>query len=290
LDYLNPGSLKEALNIKGHYGKEVTVLAGGTDLLVRMKSGKEAPSHLLDLQQAGPDHIQLNSDVRIGAMASLSEIVDHQGLQEKYPILAEAAREVGAIQTRTLATLGGNICTGIPSADMIPPLLVLDSQLVLSSSRGDRVIRLEDFLLGPRQLLLEEDEIVTEIIIPGRKSPGRQGFAFLKVGKRKALRLSIINVAIKLELDPDSDVINDITMVMGTVAPVPLRLRKVEEFMSGRKLTGELVTEATPLIKESISPRTSLRASKEYRLYLAETLFARGLELARQRAQGGEVQ
>lgn len=289
MDYFSPGSLREALDIRSQYGEEVTLLAGGTDLLVRMKDGKETPARLLDLAGAGLDYVQCGEDVRIGAMVSLNHIVENPELREKHPILAEAAREVGAVQTRSLATLGGNICTGIPSADMIPALLVLDSQVVLRSRRGERVIRLEDFVAGPRQLRLEEDEILTEVVVPAGNSLRQRGFAFLKVGKRKALRLSIINLAVKLELEPGSDVIRDIAVAMGTVAPVPLRLRQVEEYMTGRELSEGLVAEAIPLVKESISPRTSLRASKEYRLYLAENLFKRGLELARQRAGGGET-
>lgn len=286
MEYLNPASFVEAIKMKQEYGKEAAVLAGGTDLLVRVKAGKEFPNILLDLNNTGLNYIKLDSATHIGAMTTLSEVLAHEGLAKKHPVLLEAAKEVGAVQTRTLATLVGNICTGIPSADMALPLLNLDTNVHLSSAKGNRVINLEDFFLGPRRILLEDNEIVREISIPNSTPIGAKGFAFLKVGKRKAMRLSVVSIALSLDIDPENNIINEIKIAMGTVAPIPLRLKKAEELMTGKKLEDELIKESVDVIKNSISPRSSLRASKEYRMLLAETLFKKALNIAMERALG----
>jgi CO/xanthine dehydrogenase FAD-binding subunit len=288
MEYLSPTSLTEALKLKQEYQKGATIIAGGTDLLVRVKSGKESPKAILDLNHTGLNYIRLASNIEIGAMTSLTEIIEYDGLKQDCPILAEAAKEVGAIQTRSLATLVGNICTGIPSADMALPLLVLDASVVIEKVDGKREISIEDFFKSPRQIAVNDDEIVTEIIIPNTLPKGKKGSVFIKVGKRKAMRLSIVSVALNLDIDPETNIINDIKIAMGTVAPVPIRLKKIEELMVGKKLDNELVIQTKELIKDNISPRTSLRASKEYRQHLAEALFTRALKIAQNRALGRE--
>ena len=288
MEYVNPLSLKQALEAKRHYGKDAALLAGGTDLLLRVKSGKESPKALIELNNLSLNYINLQEKtLNIGAMTSLSQILKNEHLNKYYGVIGEAAKEVGAAQTRTLATLGGNICTGLPSADMALPLLILDSTVVLSSLEQDRDISLEEFFFSPRQTILKNSEILTEIKVPKPNPAGNSGAVFLKVGKRKAMRLSIVSIALSLDIDPSNNIINDIKVAMGTVSPLPLRLKEVERLMIGEKLENTLITEAINTLPSSISPRTSLRATREYRTYLAKTLFQKALGVARQRALGG---
>ena len=289
MEYINPLNLDQALEAKKYYGKKGVLLAGGTDLLIRIRAQKETPTALLELNQINLNYINFGpSFLNIGAMTSLRRIIMDNSLKKEYSILAETAKEVGAVQTRTLATLGGNICTGITCADMALPLLILDSNVVASSMEENRVISLENLFLGPRQISLNDNEILTEIVIPKIKPSGRCGFAFLKIGKRKAMRLSVASIALSIDIDPINRIINDVKIAMGTVAPIPIRLRRIENLMIGKKLEQELISEATTAMDSSISPRTSLRASKEYRNHLAKVLFTRALNIAEQRALGGE--
>lgn len=288
MEYIRPLNLKQALETKLHYGKDAAVLAGGTDLLIRIRAKKEAPKALLDLEKVDLNYINIEpAKLKIGAMTTLRRIILDESLKY-YPIIAETAKEVGAQQTRTLATLGGNICTGIPSADMALPLLVLEASLVIKSMDETKIISLEDFFHGPREIALDDNEILTEINIPRIVPSGCKGYAFLKIGKRKAMRLSIASIALNLDIDPENKIINDIKIAMGTLAPVPIRLKNVEKLMIRNKLEEKLVNEAADAVIDNISPRTSLRASKEYRTHLAKVLFIRALNIAEQRALGGD--
>ncbi|MEW5783951.1 MAG: FAD binding domain-containing protein [Bacillota bacterium] len=286
--YIFPADLPEALRILAGEEYGVTVLGGGTDLLVRVRDGKERPGALLDLSSLNLDYIEeKEAGVVIGAMTSLTKVIDHAVIRRRYPILAEAAAEVGGFQTRNMGTIGGNICTGLPSADMAIPLLVLEAKLNTVSLDGAEIIPVDRFFIAPRKIRLAPGALLKEIIVSSDRGNGARGSSFIKFGKRKAMRLCIISVGVNLLVDPATKVIDTIRIAMGTMSPIPLRLYKVEAFMTGKPLSDALLKEAVAIMETEISPRTSLRATCEFRTDLARVLLKRAVNLSAGRAMEG---
>jgi carbon-monoxide dehydrogenase medium subunit len=187
------------------------------------------------------------------------------------------------MQTRSLGTVGGNICNGTPSADLTIPLLAYGARIRVRSLAGERMIKLCDFFLAPRRTALRKGEIVTAIELFTPRS--NCGAAFGKVGRRRAMRLAVVNAAACLKME--GGVVRDVRLAMGTVAPIPVRLYRTEEFLRGRELTPPLLEEATAMMAGEISPRSSVRASAEYRREIAGVLLKRILTGALIRALAG---
>lgn len=283
ISYVSPKTLEEALTVLARNPDTTAVLAGGTDLMVRVRDGKETPQTLLDISRLGLDKILVTDQgVSIGAMTDLTSIVEHPVLKEQFQVLSESAQEVGGLQTRNMGTIGGNVCTGLPSADVAIPLLVLGAEFILSGSEGERIVPADEFFLAPRKIDLRPDELLTEIrfALP----PEEFGSAFIKFGKRKAMRLCIMNIGVALSLDSQFGAISSCRLAMGTAAPVPLRLTKTEAFLQGKQWNSETEAEAVTIMETEIKPRTSLRATKEYRQNLARVLLKRAVTLSIKRA------
>ena len=276
-EYLSPANLTEALcTLDGLKGKKMQVLAGGTDLIPWLRGRVKDVDYLVDLAALGLDHIVFEPEqARIGALVTFAALGEHPDVRAKLPAVAEAALHVGAVQTRNQATIGGNLCSAVPSLDGAPALLVLGATLRLQSQAGERLVPIEKFFLGPRRTVLQPGEILTEIIVPLR-----DGFtaSFLRMGRRKALTLSIVNVAAGLALDGQQ--ISHARIALGAVAPTPLRAYKAEQFLAGQTLTAQLFAEAAEVAATEISPISDLRASADYRRKISVVLVRRALEVA----------
>jgi len=289
--YYSPQTYEEALTVLSTSAEQMKILGGGTDLLIRIRDNREKPEALLDISQLDLSYINSTADKTIvGSMTSLNEILEHANFPEPLNILKEAAGEVGGFQTRSSGTIGGNICTGVPTADMTLPLLALEANLFLESQQGNRIISLNDFFVAPRKTVLNKDEILKEIIIKnGECKEGQWGSAFIKIGKRKAMRLAVMNIAVVMNINPADLRINKIRAAMGAVAPVPLRLCKVEDYLTGKIYSKAVVNEAKEILLAEINPRDSFRSSREYRMDLATVLFERALAKSLNRAlRGGD--
>jgi len=281
-EYLKPTNLSNALEVLDDLkDKNMQVLAGGTDLIPWMRARVKEVDHLVDLADAGLNHIVFDHDqARIGATVTFAEIFADPEVRLKLPAIAEAAGVVGAVQTRNLATLGGNLCSAIPSSDGAPALLVLGASLRLQSKNNDRLVPIEQFFLGPRRTVLQPGEVLTEIVVPLREDFTA---SFLRQGRRKALTLSIVNSAAGFAMDGQK--ISEARIALGAVAPIPLRATKAEQFLLGKKITSELFAEAAAVAATEISPISDLRASADYRRKISMVLVRRALEnaLARQK-------
>jgi carbon-monoxide dehydrogenase medium subunit len=196
-------------------------------------------------------------------------------IQETFPALVKAANSVGAVQTRSLATLGGNICSAVPSCDSAPILIALGAKLLLRDKSNERIIAIEDFFKGPRRSALNSGELLSEIVIPLPKNGSKANF--IKLGRRKALTLAIANGAAMLELDKDNKV-QVCRIALGAVGPVPIRTRKAETFLIGKEASSENIAIAAEIAIGEISPITDIRASAEYRLKMSQVIVKRALE------------
>ncbi len=272
-DYLRPKSLKEALQQKKTIA-DAKFISGGTDLLVQIKNRELQPPALISLRSI-PElaSIEINGGARIGALATISDIIQHNELGLNYPVLLEAARRLGSVQIRNVATVGGNLCNCSPSADMALPLLVLEAKVRLRTAKARREIPLSEFFKGPGKSCLSSDEILTDILLdpPHQKAKA----TFLKKGRVK-MDLAIASLAVLLEMERGK--CRKARIAAGSVAPVPLRLYKVEDLFEGAAISKDLVSKAQQLASEIVSPITDIRATEEYRRQIVGVYVRRGLE------------
>lgn len=290
-ELLQPRSLAEALELKRDYAERAKILAGGTDLLVLLKDGKiktEAVMSLRHLRELNFIRAE-ESGVTLGALASHSAVAASSVIRERFPDLAEACAQVGAAQIQNLGTVGGNICNASPAADTAPPLLLMDALLTLASARGgERRIPIHDFFLGPRQTVLQADEILKEIFIP--RISGRRGATYLKLGRRQAMEIAIVGLGVAIHLNGSDQVVSECRVAMGSVAPTVVRARDAEKILRDREITNELVDEVAAVAADAARPISDVRASAQYRLDMIRVLCRQATQaaLARARKSKGE--
>jgi len=288
-DYMAPTTLAKALQLKKKWGDKARVISGGTDLILRMRDKVLSPALLIDLQQLPlHDIVVAGDELRLGAAVSLSQVLANSEIGRLFPALSVACREFAGPPIRNRGTLGGNIVNASPAADMVPPLIAYDANIVLSSSRGDRVLPLVEFFVGPGQSVLTADEILTEIRLP--LMPPMSAATFIKLGQRRSMAISQVNLATRLSVD-ESNIISEARIVLGAVAPVPVRALLAEQVITGEVLSEELLCAAAQKACEEITPISDVRASHSYRLEMAGVLLRRALlatrdQLARNAADG----
>jgi carbon-monoxide dehydrogenase medium subunit len=297
-DYLKPKTVEEAFALLNQYGKKAVLIAGGTDVIVRVKQKNMSPELLISLQGIpGLDRIEYDGTLRIGPMVTHRTIEKSESIRKEFSALADAVDVLGSAQIRNVATIGGNICTAAPSADTVGPLLALGAQLKLKGSKSERTIPIDQFFSGPGQTVLSQGEILTEISIP--KPLPNTGSAYWKHQRRQALDLPILGVAVLLSLDkatvtcsdllcttsPISTVLHsleedelackEIRIALGVAAPTPMRARKAESLLRGKKISDELLERVAITAAEEAQPRDSIRGEAWYRRDMIKVLVKR---------------
>lgn len=277
--YLRPENLAEAAAARLDNGPGAHFLAGGTDLLVRNRLKTTDLGCAIDLGGIpGLSGISLkDGQIFIGSMTRVAEIEKSDLVKSYIPVLAEAAGLLGSPQVRNLATIGGNLCNGSPSADLTPPLLVLGATLSIFSSRGEKTLGLEEFFLGPSRTILLPDEILTGIAIP--LPPEGVRLAFLKHSLKRSMDIALVNVAAMVSLSGNT--CTDSKIILGAVAPTPMRARGAEAAIMGTVLDEEHIIKAAEAAAGECSPISDLRCSAEYRRELVRVLVGRTLQSLR---------
>jgi carbon-monoxide dehydrogenase medium subunit len=282
-EYTAPTTLEDALRIKKELGADARVIAGGTDLILKMRDKIFAPAMLIDLRRISLDTISLTSDaMRLGAYVTQSQLLASADILKMYPALAEACREFAGPPIRNRGTLGGNIVNASPGADLLPPLLAYDASVVLASSGTDRELPLTEFFTGPGQTIMTPDEILTEIRMP--VMPSRTASAFIKLGQRRSMAIALVSVATRLTLD-EKGVISDARIVLGAVAPTPIRAQAAEKVLTSNPLSDELIEQAAREAQDTAKPISDVRAHEPYRKDMTEVLVRRALVAARDELQ-----
>ncbi len=270
-----PASLDHALEIKRERGTEARVIAGGTDLILKMRDNVLSPSLLIDLRQASLDNIVLSGEyLGVGALATVSRILENADMKRIFPAMPAACHMFAGPPIRNRATLAGNIVNASPAADLLPPAIAYDADIVLSSSGGQRILPLAKFFLGPGQSMIEPDEILTEIRLP--LPAASTAATFIKLGQRRSMTISQVNLATRLSLD-GRGMISAARIALGAVAPVPMRAVAAEAMLAGNKPSEELLRAAARKAREEAAPISDFRASREYRLEMTEVLARRAL-------------
>jgi carbon-monoxide dehydrogenase medium subunit len=279
-DYVKPKSLDEALDLlKGKGNSGIRVYAGGTDVIPRLKARLiPTPKILLDLKGiSGLDYIGYDQEqgLRIGALASISSVASHPAVQERFAVLAQGSFSIASNQVKNRATVVGNICSAVPSADAAPALLCLGAKLLCASVRGERIIDINDFFTGPRKTTLADDELLKEIRIPDLLEGARKGGAYLKLTTRNRMELALVGVGVMVVVV--DGVFREVKIGLGAVAPTPMRAKQAEEALRGEKVGEQVIAEAGRLAAAASLPIDDHRASAEYRRLMVEVLVKRAL-------------
>ncbi len=284
-EFHEPTSVAEAVALGARLGAEGRFLAGGTDLIIQIRRGRIAPRHVVSLHRvAGLDGIEVNGAVRLGALATHRSVERCPHFQESLKALVEGAEVVGGHQIRNVGTVGGNIVNASPAADVVPVLLALDATVTCLGPGGERALPLGDFLTGPGQTARRPGELLTSIRFD--RLPPRSATAFLKAGRRKAMEISVVCVAVRLTLDAARERCLEARIALGAVAPTTMRALGAERALRGQALTDELVRRAGQLAASECQPISDVRASARYRRLLVETLVARAIGRCRARISG----
>ena len=254
--YYRPKDIPEALRILNSLAPDAGILAGGTDLLVNMKNKMEQPADIVSLggirELKGIDFTE--DTIRIGSGTPVSLLARNNELNTRAPALAQAAAGLGSVQIRNRATIGGNICSARPAADLIPPLLVHDAKLSLAGPEGNREVSLNDFVVGSGITTLKPGEILTSIVL--NKPMPLSGGMFMKLGVRRAMEIARVSVAVFLRLNADSEIIEEAGVALGAVGPRAVLSNRAEEILLGEKAHEQLFARAGEAAIEDASPRT----------------------------------
>ncbi len=272
-EYFEPLTVEEVVSLLSKYGDRAKALAGGTDLVVRMKERTLMPQYVVNIGRiADLNYIRFNDDrgLRVGTLTTIREMEQSRLLQPRYSIISQAAGQLADIAVRNVATVGGNLCNAAPSADMAPALVALSAAIKLVSTTGERVVPLENFFTGPGTTVLKPDELLVEIQVP--TPPAHTAGVYLKHSIRGVADLAIVGVAVVLTLDSGNGVCTDAKVVLGAVAPTPMRARKAEAILKGKKLDRELIEKAAQTASDESSPIDDVRSSAEYRREIVKVL------------------
>ncbi len=260
------------------YRPDFRLLAGGTDLLVRLKSGRITPEAVIDIKGI-PDlqgGIQQTNDSLIIAGLTLMAVLESDPLiKNLFPALAEAVHNVGSVQIRNRATIAGNICNASPAADSAPALLIYNAQVNCISPRGERLVPLHQFISSPGRTALAADELVKEIVLP--IPPANQAAAFYRLTRRKGVDLATINLCCQVSTTGLT------RFALGAVGPVPFIVEEKEGLLARTDVSIEEKHDLIDALMQKAAPITDVRASREYRQAMLTVLGKRALSMALER-------
>lgn len=274
-EFFEPTTLAEASRLFAE--EHARLLAGGTDLVIGMKALTETPQSVISLQKI-PGLAGITSDadngITIGAMTKAREVELSADIQQHHTALAEGAAEIGSIQIRNLATIGGNIAHASPAADTVAGLLVADAQVDIASADGERTVSIDELFTGPGQTVLAPGEIITRFRLPSPSS----GSHYIKHKIREVMDLAFIGVAAAVNLD--NGTITDARIGLAAVAPTPIRATEAENLLKGNEPTAELLEQVGEAAAAASSPISDLRCSAEHRKEMVDVLTRRSVQHA----------
>jgi CO/xanthine dehydrogenase FAD-binding subunit len=269
-NFKRPETLREAL--KDYSSENYKLIAGGTDMIVEMRKEKDIDYDILDISGLGElkGIKKEKSKIYIGALTTFSDVFTSAVITKEAPLLKEAVRNAGSLQIRNRGTIGGNICNASPAADSVPALVALDAEVNLVSSDGERTLKLDEFITWPYDTDIKEDEILKSISF---KPAEYTGYHFYKLGRREALAVSRMNVAVMLNIK--KGIIESAVISPGSVMPTPGRVNEAERLAEGNKPSGELFEKAGVKVSEIMIEQSGIRWSTEYKKPVIEQMVKR---------------
>jgi aerobic carbon-monoxide dehydrogenase medium subunit len=277
-EFYQPATLQEASRLLREKGPGGRFLAGGTDLVIAMKEKGLLPNYIVDLKRLPAlSGIRQNPDgsISLGALTTMYEIETSPLIKKKFHFLAQSAAEVGSIQIRNRATIGGNMCNATPSADTAPALIALGASAKISGGAAERSISLEEFFKAPGETVLKADEILTEIIIP--RTPAGLVGEYIKFSPREMMDLAYVGVAVAYDFEPQKRTCAGVRIVLGAVAPTPIRAKRAEATVEGQALSESLAEKAGNIAAEEAKPISDVRSTADYRRAMVAAMTKRAL-------------
>jgi len=278
-EYFAPTTLEEAQSLLRQPGKKIRMIAGGTDLFLKLKDRLIETDWLVDITRIQRLHCireDENQGLRIGATTSIRALEKSTLIQKKYPPIFQAARLLGSIAIRNVGTIGGNLCNAAPSAEMAPVLIGLSARAKILTLQEEKILPLEDFFIGPGQTVLAERDLLTEIQVP--PMPQTSEGVYLKHADRGSIDLAVVGVAAILTLE--KGICRNVKIVLGAVAPKPMRAKKAEEILLGKPIEDTQIEKASKIAAEESKPISDLRASAAYRREIVEVLTRKAIREA----------
>jgi carbon-monoxide dehydrogenase medium subunit len=276
-EYYNVTTTEQAIRLLGEKGERARIVAGGTDLILELERGMRRGIHtLIDITRIpGLDRITLDEDnvIHLGPLVTHNQCAASRLIRERAFPLARASWEVGAPQIRNRSTVAGNLITASPANDTITPLMALDAWVVLASLRGERKVMLQDFYTGVRKTVMQADEALVDIAFPAMNQSQRG--TFIKLALRRAQAISVINVALVVEMEAAT--VKKASITLGAVAPIIIHAGEAEQYLAGKELTEEVIAEAARLAMSASRPIDDIRGSAAYRREMVRVCTARGL-------------
>jgi carbon-monoxide dehydrogenase medium subunit len=282
-DYFEPTTVKEAIKLLSTHGEKAQVLAGGIDLIPRMRKGAIKADYLINIQNIPELEYIKNGGtkgLKFGAMARLHSLETSKEIQKNYPILYEAIHQITSVQTKYMGTAVGNICVGTPASDVATVLLALDAELTIAGDKGERAEPMPKFYVDYLRTSLKQGELVTGVSLP---NPAKStGTAFLNLVRTHA---DIAKISVAVAIIVENDVCKDARIALGSVAPTVFRATKAEAVLKGQKVGSQSIAKAAETAAGETKPITDLRSTAEYRKEMARVLVTRALEKALERAR-----
>ena len=280
-NFYEPNTVKEAMELLGEY-PEAKIISGGSDILLKIRDGKLDGCSLISIfgiKELKGVTLEQDGTLVIAAATSFTQLTNNPLIQKYIPVLANAVDQVGGPQIRNIGTIGGNIANGMTSADSASTLFALNAQLEILGSKGSRTIKIEEFYLGPGKVDLQQGDLLTKIKIAKVDYENYYGH-YIKYAMRKAMDIATLGCAAIVKLSEDKEHIEDLRLAFGVAGPIPMRCPLAEDLAKGEKLGQDLLAKIAKSAVAEVKPRTSWRASKEFRLQLVEELSKRALKKA----------
>src|SRR3990170_1883409 len=263
-DYLEPQTIQEAVSLLTKYDGKAKVIAGGTDLMNLIRTKMIRAEYVVDIEHVpGLDYVKYDDKgaLTIGALTTIRALELSAELKEHHPVISQAAGQLGSMAIRNMGTIGGNLCHASPAADTAPSLIGLGATVKIVGPAGKRTVALEDFFTGPGQTVLQRGEMAVEIQVPSM--PRHTQGVYLKHSIRGTADLAIVGVAVIATLDGER--CQNVKIVLGAVAPTPMRARNAEEVLEGKEIDDALIENAAQAAADESRPITDVRASADYR-------------------------
>jgi len=279
-DYKTPNTVQQAIGLLWKAEGKAKIIAGGTDLVIGLRSGDHAPQFIIDITRIEELHKieEKNGTIFIGAAVTHSEIASSSMVKKYGKVLSDAASEIGSPQIRNLGTIGGNIVNASPAADTLPPLMVLNAIGRVASREGEKEVPFSQLLKGPYETDLKPHELLVQIKFPKLSADVRS--SFIRLARRDAMAIARMSVAIVLQMGERKNKIEDIRVAVGSVTPTPQRMSETEAFLMGKSPDEETLQRASIQVSETMIRRSGVRASTSYKKPVIESLFIRAIKKA----------
>lgn len=276
--YFAPQQIEEALEILSRYREEIKIIAGGTDLLIQYYDRLYEINGWLDLKNIKElKEIKIHQNqMEIGAMVTHTQLENSEDIKKYYPVLSQAAVDIGSPQIRNRGTIGGNIVNASPAGDLLAPLIAYDAQFRLLSTKREKIVPAEEFFIGPKKTILEPAQLLTQIILP---LPKKKTYGcWIKIGKRKALIIATITLALVVKMAEDNKTVEEVRTCLGSVAPTPIEIKEIRKKMVGKNFDQLDFNQLGQIVEDKISPINDIRGTREYRKDVAKNIMINALE------------